>query len=90
MHETYVMLAKAARPDRIVTPYFSEQRGNPVVIGRQFFSRLAELKGDSGARQLMQQHPELVEKLDVGDPGILRDIDTPAALLQMPGFNKPE
>jgi molybdenum cofactor cytidylyltransferase len=88
--ETYAMLVNAAGPDRIVVPFFDGQRGNPVVIGRQFFSKLAELKGDSGARQLMQQYPALVERVDVRDAGILRDIDTPAALLEIPGFSNPQ
>jgi molybdenum cofactor cytidylyltransferase len=85
---TFTALAKAARPDRIVVPFFEDQRGNPVVIGSDFFAKLAELKGDRGARQLMQQHPELVVRLDVDDPGVLRDIDTPEELLSIPGFRK--
>ncbi len=83
---TFTALAEAAKPDRIVVPFFEMQRGNPVVIGRDFLPKLAELKGDSGARQLMQQHPELLVRLDVNDPGILRDIDTAEELESVPGF----
>ena len=86
MPETYSLLQQAAEPDRMVVPFFEQQRGNPVMIGRQFFQELAELKGDSGARQLMQQYPELVDRLDVTDPGVLRDIDTLAELQLIPGF----
>jgi len=86
--ETFTLLAEAARPDRIVVPFFEQQRGNPVVIGRDFLPTLAALKGDSGARQLMQQHPELVVRLEVNDPGVLRDIDTAAELQLIPGFGK--
>lgn len=85
---TFTLLAEAARPDRIMVPFFEQQRGNPVVIGRNFLPKLAELKGDSGARQLMQQHPELVVRLEVNDPGVLRDIDTAAELQLIPGFGK--
>lgn len=85
---TFKMLAEAAKSDRLVVPFFEDQRGNPVVIGRNFFEKLAELNGDRGARQLMQEHPEFVSRLDVNDPGILRDIDTPLDLLSIPGFGK--
>ncbi|MES2626406.1 MAG: nucleotidyltransferase family protein [Pseudomonadota bacterium] len=85
--ETYRLLQQAAQIDHIVVPFFEQQRGNPVMIGRQFFSTLAKLEGDSGARQLMQQHPELMVRLNVSDPGILRDADTPEALVEIPGFH---
>jgi molybdenum cofactor cytidylyltransferase len=85
---TYTLLADAGKPDRIVVPFFEQRRGNPVMIGSDFFAQLADLKGDSGARQLMQQYPELVVRLDVNDPGILRDVDIPAELLLIPGFGK--
>jgi molybdenum cofactor cytidylyltransferase len=84
--ETYSLLQQAAEPGRIVVPYFAQQRGNPVMIGSQLFPQLAELKGDSGARQLMQRHAELVDRLEVADPGILRDVDTQEELLLIPGF----
>jgi molybdenum cofactor cytidylyltransferase len=83
---TIASLMEAARPDRIVVPFFEQQRGNPVMIGKDFLPELAELKGDSGARQLMRQHPELVVRVDVNDSGILRDIDTLAELQLIPGF----
>lgn len=86
--ETYSMLQEAAKPDRIVVPFFEHKRGNPVMIGRDFFLQLAELKGDSGARQLMQRHPQCIERLDVQDEGILRDMDTPAELSQVSGFSQ--
>jgi molybdenum cofactor cytidylyltransferase len=85
---TFTLLAETARPDRIIVPFFNQQRGNPVVIGKNFLPKLAELNGDSGARQLMQQHPELVVRVDLGDPGVLRDIDTPTELQTLPGFGK--
>lgn len=85
---TFTLLAEAARPDRIVVPVFEQQRGNPVVIGQDFLPKLAGLEGDSGARQLMQRYPELVVRLEVNDPGVLRDIDTAAELQRIPGFGK--
>lgn len=83
---TFASLIAAARPDRIVVPFFEHQRGNPVVIGSDFFSKLKELQGDSGARQLMQQHAGLMVRLEVDDPGVLRDVDTAAELQLIPGF----
>lgn len=66
--------------DALVVPFQRGQRGNPVGIGGSYFAELAQLQGDQGARALLQKYGSAVVRLDVDDPGILRDIDTPAAL----------
>jgi molybdenum cofactor cytidylyltransferase len=66
--------------DALIVPHYGDQRGNPVGIGQAYFAELARLEGDQGARTLLLEHAASVVKLDVDDPGILRDIDTPEAL----------
>ncbi|MFB6196376.1 MAG: NTP transferase domain-containing protein [Haloplanus sp.] len=51
------------------------QRGNPVLFDASYADALRELTGDSGARSLVLEHGTLVE---TGDPGVARDVDTPA------------
>ena len=65
----------AITPDTLVVPTFQGQRGNPVGVGSEYFGRLAQLQGDSGARQLMQEFGEQTIKLALDDPGLLRDLD---------------
>ena len=77
---TCAALAAKLRPETLVVPYFQGQRGNPVGIGNRYFPELADLQGDQGARALLQRHEAAVAKLELEDPGVLRDIDTPAAL----------
>ena len=77
---TYRLVQEAVRPDKLVLPYYRDQRGNPVGIGSHFFPLLAGLEGDSGARGLFQQHPESVVRLALQDVGIVKDVDTPDAL----------
>lgn len=71
------LLAHAAH-DRIVVPVYHGQRGHPVVFGAQFFSELATMNGDTGAKSLLARHG--VVAIECDDPGILRDIDVPADL----------
>ena len=47
-------------------------------IGRVHLDALLALRGEQGARALLQAFP--VTEVMVDDPGILRDIDTPADL----------
>jgi len=78
--DTYLGLAQALRHDRIVLPRYMGQRGNPVGVGRDFFSELACAEGDQGARRLIQARPEAVLWIDSDDAGVLRDIDEPESL----------
>ncbi len=62
----------------IAAPLFEGRRGNPVAFGAQHRDALLALDGDQGARRLLQTSP--VTTIDVPDPGILRDIDSPSDL----------
>lgn len=64
----------------LVAPYFRSRRGHPVGIAGRFRDELRAARGDEGARQLLQTHAADIVKIPVGDPGVIRDIDTPADL----------
>jgi molybdenum cofactor cytidylyltransferase len=36
--------------------------------------------GDEGAKKLLERHAADLVKIPVGDPGVIRDVDTPADL----------
>ncbi len=61
-----------------VVPRYQGQRGNPVLLAAGLFSQLARLSGDVGARSLLQAHAEQIHWLDLDDPAVIYDIDTPA------------
>lgn len=61
----------------LAAPYFRARRGHPVGISGRFFQQLLSCKGDEGAKQLLQQHAHRLVKIPIGDPGVIRDIDTP-------------
>ena len=62
----------------IAAPLFEGRRGNPVAFGALHRAALLGLDGDQGARRLLERAP--VTAVAVDDPGILRDIDSPADL----------
>ncbi|MEZ5669138.1 MAG: molybdopterin-binding/glycosyltransferase family 2 protein [Alphaproteobacteria bacterium] len=64
----------------ICIPTFNGRRGNPVLWGRRFFDDLAQVRGDSGGRQILADYAELICEVGTDDPGILMDVDTPEAL----------
>ncbi|HYB52167.1 MAG TPA: nucleotidyltransferase family protein [Burkholderiaceae bacterium] len=61
-------------------PFYRGQRGHPVGFGAACGAELAQLRGDTGAREVLRRHPPM--RIDVDDPGVLCDIDEPADLAQ--------
>jgi len=47
---------------------------------RRFYEELSSLRGEDGARQFLERHPDWVTLFEVDDPGVLRDIDKPSDL----------
>jgi len=68
---------QAVQPDTLVVPCHKGQRGNPVGIGSAYFDRLKTPHGDNGARTLFGEFRDKVIRLELDDPGILQDLDTP-------------
>jgi len=66
--------------DNIVLPSYQGKHGHPVVFGRDFWPQLAALSGDVGAKAVLQQNADAVQIIELDDPGVLQDIDSPTDL----------
>ena len=64
----------------LAAPYFRARRGHPVGLAKRFYQDLSALSGDVGAKQLIRENERTLVKIPVGDPGVIRDIDTPGDL----------
>jgi len=56
-------------------PVFGGRRGNPVVLGRELFGEVAGLRGDVGARPILQALGARLALVDALDDGVLFDVD---------------
>jgi molybdenum cofactor cytidylyltransferase len=65
----------------LAAPYWHARRGHPVGIAGRFYEQLLALGGDEGAKSILGAHARELVKIPIGDPGVIRDIDTPADLL---------
>jgi CTP:molybdopterin cytidylyltransferase MocA len=61
----------------IVTPAFQGRRGHPVLFGCEVFPELMSEELPQGARTVVARYLDRRVVLDVQDPGILADINTP-------------
>lgn len=82
--------AFADAPDALaVVPTLLGQRGNPVLLSRALFTKVAALTGDQGARKLLEEAGDAVIEVPLDDPAIALDIDTPEALRAIEASSQP-
>jgi molybdenum cofactor cytidylyltransferase len=65
------------RKSKITIPSFKGRKGNPVIWGRSFFQDLSNLEGDVGGRALFSEHPAAINIIEMDDPWVVTDTDTP-------------
>jgi molybdenum cofactor cytidylyltransferase len=81
--ETLRMIVRAAEANpafAAIVPTHQGEWGHPVLLKRSLFDDLAMLKGDQGARKVLQARKDVLP-LAVDDPGILADFDTRESLV---------
>jgi molybdenum cofactor cytidylyltransferase len=67
------------QPEYVAAALYSGTVGVPAIFPRSRFSELTELRGDSGARKLLQRNPDRVVRVPMESAAL--DIDTPEDLL---------
>jgi CTP:molybdopterin cytidylyltransferase MocA len=69
------------QPDYIAAACYGTTTGVPAIFPRSTFSDLQSLRGDVGARVLLQRNPDRVVRVPMASAAI--DIDTPEDLLKL-------
>ena len=64
----------------IVAPRYRGERGHPVGFAPRHREALLALTGDEGARGIIDAHRGAFELIEVDDPGVVQDVDTPLDL----------
>ncbi|MBK9667801.1 MAG: nucleotidyltransferase family protein [Gammaproteobacteria bacterium] len=65
---------------QLVVPTFGQAWGHPVGFARQHFFALTRLEGEAGARTLIAAERDQYLFLELDDPGVIADVDTPQQL----------
>lgn len=61
----------------IVLPAHDGQRGHPVLIDTKFKGEILALGPEATLRDVVRAHADEVLEVEIDDPDVLRDIDTP-------------
>ena len=79
---TLQQVVRSVEDDAISVPVHGGRYGHPVAFGRAFGPALMALVGEKGAKRLF--HGARIKEIEVDDPGVLWDVDVPAALVYPP------
>jgi CTP:molybdopterin cytidylyltransferase MocA len=66
---------------RLAYATYGGERGNPVLLGRDYWPEAMALSGDEGARVLFRRHGGVA--VPCGDAGAAADVDTPQDLAEL-------
>ncbi len=78
--ESLKAVASAMKHHPVVVPMVDGKAGHPVGFGPSCRDQLLALRGDGGARAIVEQHTP--HRLVLRDIGCILDVDTPALLEQ--------
>ena len=82
--KTIETLLAEPRP-AVRVPRHNGQRGHPIWFSRALIPEFLELSEDGAARDVVSRHAEETEFLDIGDSGIVADIDDLEAYRNLTG-----
>ena len=80
-HATAPALAEALAAGALAAaPVFAGRRGHPVIFARALFADLLMLRGDQGARSILDHLGDRLALVPAPDAGVLFDVDSPGDL----------
>jgi molybdenum cofactor cytidylyltransferase len=74
------LIAKYQERPAIVSPRYKGKRGHPVVLPLALRDDIAETAPTANLHEVIKRHQDERVDLEVDDPGVNRDVDTPADL----------
>jgi len=77
--QTLLSLARAWHESRpaVVVPAHDGKRGHPILIATRCAQQILSLTPDATLRDFVEQHRNQTQVVEVDDPGVLSDVDTP-------------
>jgi molybdenum cofactor cytidylyltransferase len=80
--ETVQLLVDAVdvSPEKIIVPRSDGKHGHPMIVPASRFADFSGLPAGKSARDVLHEHADWIEYVDVADQNILLDVDTPEDL----------
>ena len=72
----YNQLISQRNKKDIIVPTYNNIQGNPVLFSKSMKSSIMSVKGDFGAKKILEQNKDKILKLKINDVNITKDFNT--------------
>jgi molybdenum cofactor cytidylyltransferase len=72
-----IVAAYRASGRGLVLPVHAGRGGHPLLIDLKYRAEIEGLSSGIGLRELLARHPDDILRVEIEDPGVILDIDTP-------------
>ena len=74
--DIYNQLIKSRNHKDILIPTYNGQQGNPVLFNKSMREKIVSIKGDAGAKKILELNKDKALNLEINSQSIVRGFDT--------------
>ena len=74
--DIYNKLIQSKDNNKIVIPTYKGQQGNPILFSKSVKDILVNVKGDMGAKKILEKNKEKVLNFEINNQAILKNYNT--------------
>ena len=75
-HDIYDQLIKSKDNKEIIVPTYKGQQGNPDLFDNSMKEKVLDIKGDVGAKKILELNKDKILNLEINDQSITKGFDT--------------
>jgi len=75
-HDIYNQLIKSKNNKEIIVPTYKGQQGNPVLFDKSMKEKVLDIRGDVGAKKILELNKAKILNLEINDQNIAKDFNT--------------
>ena len=75
-YDIYNQLIKSKDNKKIIVPTYKGQQGNPVLFDNSMKEKVLDIKGDVGAKKILELNKDKILNLEIDDQSITKGFDT--------------
>ena len=75
-HDIYNQLIKSKDNKEIIVPTYKRQQGNPVLFDKSMKEKVLDIRGDVGAKKILELNKDKILKLEINDQSIIQGFNT--------------
>ena len=75
-HDIYNQIIRSKNNKEIIVPTYKGQQGNPVLFSNSMRNKIMNIRGDIGAKKILELNKDKILNLDINDQSITKDFNT--------------